>query len=303
MRKKGILSAIGLLVLANAFVLAGIAYNRSGSPETTIRLTERELPVAYGYGNSENTGLSLELDWFRNSASYRAPFARKLLHEKLVRLDRAKLEAIGFDCSVPLEDPRAKIHYQKMLPRKTYAVLEFQGAAWEAWLEDKQNDLADAEMRAENGKLDKEAVEAGRKEYKRELLTRSRLFVIDVANDLQMLRSQYRELGRYMILPATVRLEYHASIKGEDNKNIPANIEGVISEILNDQIHVPKQFGAWIEKILQVRGREPKGRFNNRRGHDLYPVRRPSYEVTIQIGKRAEPWITAVWEPTAEIAE
>ena len=51
-------ASVGLLVLTNAVVLAGVAYNRSGEPEVEITLTERELPVALGTfgGRDEDTG-------------------------------------------------------------------------------------------------------------------------------------------------------------------------------------------------------------------------------------------------------
>jgi hypothetical protein len=297
MRKKGMLIAIGLLILVNVIVLAGIAYNRSGEPETTIILTERELPVPYsGYANAENTGISLRIDWSRALYFDLFSIGKRWHNEKLNWFVKEKLEAIGFDCTLPLDDPGAEAHYQKMLPRKTYAVLEYEGETWKAWLGDARNDLADAEMQAQKGTITEEQIKNARKEFARKSITQSRLFVIDAATDLEALRRQYREPGRYMILPATVRLEYYASYKGGDKKKEPLRIEGTVSEILTDTIHVPKQYGAILGRLLKDNW--PKQGMSGDYGGSR--VRGPSYEVTIHIGKRAEPWIAAVRELPVE---
>ena len=46
MKKYGLIAAIALIVLTNVVVLAGVAYNRSGEPDATVTLTERELNLA-----------------------------------------------------------------------------------------------------------------------------------------------------------------------------------------------------------------------------------------------------------------
>jgi len=58
------LVSAGLVILTNAFVLIGVAYNRASEPEAEITLTERELPLAYGaFQTDENTELALRLHW------------------------------------------------------------------------------------------------------------------------------------------------------------------------------------------------------------------------------------------------
>jgi len=63
-RKHTLLAGLGLIALTNAIALSGVVYNRSGDPEATLRLTQRELRTPYRwYGNRENSGLALSLVW------------------------------------------------------------------------------------------------------------------------------------------------------------------------------------------------------------------------------------------------
>jgi hypothetical protein len=298
MRKYGVIMAICLLIVVNAVVLGGIAYNRSGEPAATITLTERELPFAsyYDYRDRENTGLSLRLNWSSNG------FVTPLFSFAMFRenrnpdwLDKSKLQEIGFDCSLPLNDPGAELHYQKMLPRKTYAALEFEGAAWEHWLSDELADLHKQEMQVEEGLITQKQLQDARREYELQSRTHTRLFIIDVGNDPDSLRAKHDKQGRYMILPARVRLEYHGSYASDDAKKVPPRLGGEIYEILTDTIYVPKAHRAILEKVLRERSRVQEKSY-----YTLYDNRVPHFEVTLHVGRRAEPWIAGVRELTAE---
>lgn len=295
MKRYGMFIAIGLLVLVNAAVLAGVVYNRSGEPDATVTLTERELPLAsyYGYSDRENTGLSLRLDWSKNSAWFHGfYFGEPRNNRQAEWFNKEKLEAIGFDCKLPLDAPGAEVHYRKMLPIKTYAVLEYEGSAWESWLADEQKALAETEAKAQAGSISPKQLKEAQAGFDREVRTHSRLFVIDAANDAAALRKQYGERGRYLILPATVRLQYYPSTRDKDTGQVPPRIEGIVSEILTDNIYVPKEHRAVLEKSL--RDRDSRQAMSS----DFNPYGQrsngPSYEVTLRVGKRAEPWIASV---------
>jgi hypothetical protein len=299
MRKHGMFIAIGLLVLVNTIVLAGIAYNRSGEPAATITLTERELPLVsyYRYDDRENTGLSLRIDWSNDSPwheiSYRWSPWRKYGRDEWI--DKTKLEAIGFDCKFPIDDPKADLHYPKMLPRKTYAVLEYEGSAWKKWLADSQSNWTEVETNAEKGTITQDELKRARAYYENECRTHSRLFVIDVGNDSSALRKQYSEQGRYLIMPATVRLHYYPpSYTEEGKKKEPPYIMGRIDDVLTDTIYVPKEHRHILEKVMEKR------RQNEKVSGDL-PGSRDSYKVKLQVGKRAEPWIVAIRELSPEV--
>jgi hypothetical protein len=295
MRKYGMIIAVCLLVVVNAVVLGGIAYNRSGEPAATITLTERELPLIsyYSYSDRENTGLSLRLDWLKDTLwTYADDDLPNSQRWWPLWFDKAKLESIGFDCRLPLDVPNAELHYQKMLPRKTYAVLEFEGAAWEAWLAHARAGLAEEEMRAQKGEVTQESLKKSREDFEREYRTRSRLFVIDAGNDLVELRKQYMKLGRYLILPATVRLEYYRPYTGDEKKKAPPRLIGHVVDILTDTIYVPKEERPILEKLLSRRAKSLAVRYEPY----TQPERGPFYRVKINVGKRDEPWIAAVQE-------
>lgn len=299
MRRYGMIIAICLLVVVNAVVLAGIAYNRSGSPAATITLTERELPLIsyYSYTDRENTGLSLHLDW--STGDLFPGLISIWKHrdsEKTEWFDKAKLEAIGFECKLPLDDPGAELHYQKMLPRKTYAVLEYEGAAWEAWLADSRAYLAKTEIQIQKGPNPEEQLKKAREDFDREVRTHTRLFIIDVANDPATLRMKYGKQNRFLIFPAIARLEYFSSYMKSDKKKEPARIMGAVADILTDTIYVPKEHRDILEKLL----RNSRQRRESSYDYSGYREREPSYEVKIHVGRRAEPWIVAVRDHAVE---
>ena len=76
-RRRTLLAGIALILAVNAVALAGVAYNRSGEPDSVLRLTERELQASYGWhGSAENSGAALTLRWrvpVEESADSRGP--------------------------------------------------------------------------------------------------------------------------------------------------------------------------------------------------------------------------------------
>ena len=57
-------AGLALIAITNAIALGGAAYNRSGQPDSSLALSDRELQVPYAaWSESENSGLSLRLNW------------------------------------------------------------------------------------------------------------------------------------------------------------------------------------------------------------------------------------------------
>jgi hypothetical protein len=295
MRRYGMWITLALLIVVNTIVLTGIAYNRSGEPIETLALTERELSFnAYGnYNNRENTGLSLKFDWQTTE------FIRDLLFSTKQQRDlskewfnREKLKAIGFDCSLAPSDSRAELYYRHMLPRKTFAVLEYEGAAWKSWLAGEQAHLLEIEKLVQEGKVSSEELKRDRKFFKDEQRTRSRLYVIDVGNNPDALLQQYSEKQRYLILPATVRLDFYPKETYESSHPTPAYITGRVTGILNDTLNVPKAQASIIERLWQNNKTFARRYRWDGHGADWSP----SYKATVHIGKRHEPWISSIQE-------
>jgi hypothetical protein len=123
MRRKGLLLGAAVILMANAFVLIGVTRNRSGQPQQTIQLTERELPM--DSRDKEDTGVSLRQQWRQPGTTNPYPW-----------LDRAKLESLGFDCEGALRDPK-----RRPIDRPAFLVLEYDGSAWEESLTTAQSRL------------------------------------------------------------------------------------------------------------------------------------------------------------------
>ena len=69
--KYTVIGGLALITGVNAIALGGVAYNRSGEAESTLRLSERELRAPYKWsGSKENSGLALHLDWRTSPTRY-----------------------------------------------------------------------------------------------------------------------------------------------------------------------------------------------------------------------------------------
>jgi hypothetical protein len=291
MRKYGAFLAASLILLVNIIVLAGVARNRSGDPDALVELTERELPLSASpvSRREENTGIALKLDWNRY------PFLGKLSGRARTDLpadlfDQAKLEELGFDCRMPPNDPRADLHYQKMLPRKAFVVLEYEGKAWDAWREQARVDLSDAIDRARTGRTADKDIREAKEAYEQEIKARSRLFAIDAGRDPQLLRQRYPDRGRFIVAAAQIRLQLLAPFDDTARKHEPPKLRGFISELLIDDIHVPKALGAELDERLAKDAGHEGSPFPSRFGQQ----RAPAYTITLAYGRRFEPWVAGV---------
>jgi len=97
--------------------------------------------------------------------------------------DRAKLEAIGFDCGLPVTPEHAS-RYRVQPPRSTFAALEYEGEVWRGQIDDAANPDA---------------------------LLDTHLAVIDVDNDAAVLRRRHPDRRRVAIVAATAVLQYVAN--------------------------------------------------------------------------------------------
>ena len=60
--KFTLISGVLLILIANGFALASVAYNRSAK-ESELKLTERELNKSYADYGIESSGMGLNLNW------------------------------------------------------------------------------------------------------------------------------------------------------------------------------------------------------------------------------------------------
>ncbi|MBC7208722.1 MAG: DUF4824 family protein, partial [Methyloversatilis sp.] len=121
-----LVGGVALIVAVNAFVLAGVAWNRSGVPGSVLTLTQRELSLPYAFGlDGERGGVEVVLLWRSPMIDDSAEAAYDMHYGRGPDwLGADKLRELGFD----LKDER-DAYRQK---REVYVVLELAGASWQA---------------------------------------------------------------------------------------------------------------------------------------------------------------------------
>lgn len=277
-RTRTLIAGIALIALTNAIALGGVAWNRSGEPDSVLTLTQRELSNPYRFGfDRDSGGLQLRLRArVLNVESAAAFYADHYGTPEW--LDRAKLGALGFDVSERPDAPSGSRRYGRLLPRETLMVLEIDGPAWRKALERarKRAENEAAKVTAGTGKMGPGTPAHNAAEFlKREETSNSRLFAVDAGLDAQALRAKYPDRTRYAIVRGTVRAQYHGG-RGKD-----ARWTGLIEGLDNVQINVPIEF----RKALESTPRSATWVPTTESG--------PPFEVTVAFGKRFEPWIVA----------
>jgi hypothetical protein len=289
---KALLLGTGLIIATNAIVLAGVAYNRSGEPDSTLTLTERELSLPYYYsGNAENSGIELQLMQRSGisgylSSDYQSP-------KSLDWFDKEKLAELGFDVSAPINEDEVTRSYQSLKEKEVILVLEYNGAAYQSVLEAAQKHydkvLAEQSPTQDNGQKNSEKKNSEKKNNKnknykltqaednltREKTFASRLFVVDAGQDRYVLRAMYPDRAKYFLMKGLVM----AQIK--NNGSGGQKLVGYIKSLSNPLIHVPLQYHEVLEAVMADK--------THRNQNEP-----PRYEATINIGRRLEPWLGGV---------
>lgn len=284
-------TSAGLVVLTNVFVLVGVAYNRGGEPEAEITLTEREAPLSYeAFRSEENTELALRLHW--QSPAHRWHAFRVESRSEPDWFNQARLEAVGYDCSLPLSDASAEQYYDKLLPREAFVVLGYGGEAWTHWLEQWAQDKVMMAKQVDKGKWSKNDLERFNEAYERLPKTGSRLLAVDVGSDPIQLRQRYPEHDQFVIVRAEVRLYLVREGKSASSERHSAYLRGEVTRLLIDDIHVPFE----LRTVLDTLSRAEAERHWTPHVPFVRPdkVKEPRYEVTLRFGRRHEPWITAI---------
>ncbi|MFQ5932492.1 MAG: DUF4824 family protein [Nitrospiraceae bacterium] len=267
MKRVGLWTAMALVLGTNALVLAMVASNRSDEGEALLRMTERELPLSST--SEENTGMSLRLRWQQQPELDRGPGP--------AWFDQVRLEALGYDCGVPLTDPSAKLHYSKAMPREAFVVLEYEGDAWRQWLADAEREAQATRERVQRRESSRRHLQSANDRLDRLRKLRSRLIAVDVGADPSRLRRAYPDRTRFIVAPAKVNLVFLGDWTGKDGTYHPPYLGGRISQLLVQHIYVPTEKRGLLAHYARER---------------MYLG--PRYTVTIQYGQRYEPWIVGV---------
>lgn len=281
-RTHTLIAGLALILAANTVALVGVAYNRSDEPESTLKLTQRELRLPHAWGfEDENSGLTLSLGWRmlgdEAADAYGYGVSRPGMGGSPYWLDKPKLATLGFDVSRPEDTPEGKLHYSKTLSKEVLLVLEQDGPAYQAVLErarrHRQKEMALLAANPGNKEFEKRTHRA-REEADHEERDYSRLFIVDAGLDLPSLRARYADRSRYAIVRGQV--QPHVII----NKN-QVRVLGYISRLSISEISLPLSHQ---EAFKSEEGRVRTGTREPRLRHE-------GYEVVVAFGRRLEPWI------------
>lgn len=259
-RQRTLIAGLGLIAAVNAVVLAGVAYNRSGDPESTLHLTERELQIPTGWrGNEENSGLALSLRWrvLPSGAEDKLNLWNYYsTNGSPAWLDEAKMSALGFDTAKKTKDGTARSGFSDQLPRGVYLVLEQNGATYESAMDRaRKNEGADKE---------------GPKRLEEERDANSRLFVIDAGLDGAVLRARYSDRSRYAVVRGQIRPTWNAE-RGTNK------LTGFVNDLSVASLNVPLEMKEVFDGAASTNDAASKS-----------TVR---YDSEVAFGQRLEPWI------------
>jgi hypothetical protein len=268
-RRTALIAGLALIVITNAVALGGAAYNRSGEPDSTLRLSERELRRPYAHaGNKENSGLTLELRWRVPQGAGESVKAYRFGFEGggvPAWLDTQKMASLGFDTRPSAQG--AVGTYQRQLPRDVLVVLELDGPAFAEAHTRALEAAKEVEARNERGGGKKAADDIVERESRS-----SRLFAVDAGLDRTALRSRYPDRSRYAIVHGQVR-----------PTGMQANTAGAgyIDNLNAQSVNVPLAWRGALEGV------QPES----------YGVPLPElkhFDATLAFGQRLEPWLVSV---------
>jgi hypothetical protein len=269
--RRSLLGAAALVLLVNAFVLARVAWNRTGEPDATVTLTERELPRAWPWHAGENSGVSLR------------PVSRLGIPEgqgasengDADTLAEPHMRALGFDVRLPATAAEARRFELLHLSRPAWGVFEAEGPAWEAWKQRTERRLAALDLEVAAGRKTVADARSEREAGQSMLRGGSRLFIIDVGADADLLRQSHPDRRRQFILPVLVRPRLVG--RNWDGPCFPPAC----------------RLAGWVEpRISEVN--VPAGLQSPLPPAPTRDDKIPRYEVDLAIGRGHEPWVTAI---------
>jgi hypothetical protein len=262
-----LVGAIGVVVLANVVALAGAAYNRGGTPESTLTLGERELGPTMQSADSEDSALALRLEY---------QVAGDEPGVKVDWLDAAKLAALGIHAPRPRAPEVRHSMTWVTATHEMLLVLELDGPAYRRAVEQacapevaRQTMAAAAEPpRPATSEVEARLAESVAHRCTQARERDSRLYVIDVGRDRIALRARYPDRSHYAIVHGTITV----------SNSVEGGIEQVsahVGRIEASTIHVPRSRRTAFE-----------GASGGGRGGAA-----ARFSAEIAFGRRLEPWL------------
>jgi hypothetical protein len=265
MKRASFIASAVIIVVANALALAHALRNRVGTPEARLTLTQRELRYVNGFPPSDDSGVTLRLEWTDPS---NLPWPVQVVNPN-TWLNRQGLQKLGFDCSVNPDSPDAARHYERQRSRQVFVALEYDGVAWLTWLEAYQRAMAERKDKTPFNDLIGNGSSS------------SHLVAINADLDPAKLRARYPDRSTVIIVPGVVAVTLQPwPYPGmqRDPKH-PVQIVGRIQQ-LPSSIHIPRPFSDGFRRLNQ--------------NHGGNSINEPFYRVHVRYGALLEPCVTGV---------
>jgi Domain of unknown function (DUF4824) len=284
-RSRALLTGAALILATNIVVLGGVAYNRSGEPESTLKLTQRELALPYAWGlTKENSGLALHIAWrvveqeSERPGTYMASYYGD--GAAPYWLNEAKLIALGVDVSRLRRTADDKPRRELLPSKEVFLALELDGPEYQKLLEQVRRYTAAAQNRLRGSPGDKELEQRAKvatEALKQEERENSRLVVVDAGLERDALRTTYPDRTRYAIVRGRVQPQ-----SGPKPTYTP---RGRIVRLSVTDLNVPASLRNEVGDARPLRTLDTENT-------------PPPYNVTVSYGRRLEPWIAAASKPT-----
>jgi len=260
-RRWPIISGVVLIVSTNLVALGSAISNRSGTPDSILTLTQRELALPYdNWRIGENSGLALRLVWRTDQTQTHDAVAPSVwFGGEGDWLDVAKLTELGIKVRPRGPGNSESQSYSTSVPADVLLVLEMNGTVYRRQL--------DRACKSAGNDGHKDAAQT----CERERREGSRLFVVDAGLDRDALRRKYPDAGVY----AVVRGQIEAAIVPTSSAS---RVVGYVRGISTDEIQVPASMRA----ALGASGASARWQ--------VVGQSQP-FKATIAFGSRLEPWI------------
>ncbi|MBU1331501.1 MAG: DUF4824 family protein [Gammaproteobacteria bacterium] len=284
MMSRYLIAGLALIGLTNAVVLAGVVWNRQPPLDSRLHLSERELGTTTTYWHEDNSGLALRLN-------YRWP-SRANDDLRYLPISAEKMSELGFEVPQALTEQSVQ-RYRRQLSRDAVLVLELNGPAYEHEVALARTAHAEA-LRLQKAVPDSEKLQNARVsaanalEY--EIQRASRLLVVDVGLDPQVLRARYPDRQRYALVHAVVQVQTHnLAAESTDPSQPPRwtwHLGGTASAPGMQRLNLPQHWHATFAGLPLQEGAPSID----------YSSRYKRFSADLAFGRRLEPWFVAFTE-------
>lgn len=279
-----LMAGLALIGLVNLIVLAGVAWNRQPPADSSLKLSERELNSTYAYWRQDNSSVALRLDYRWPSPADNAPYGLSISAEQMVGL--------GFAMPTERSDETVR-RYRRQLDRDALLVVELAGPAYQREITLARDAYAEA-LRLQQAVPDsadlREATRQAKAALTFEQQRASRLLVVDVGVDQQLLRTRYPDRQRYAIVRAIIAAQASSVVTawtGEGTDLRPENqrwvwqLGGSADTPGVHSINVPQRWHATLDRLPAL---------DEQPGMDSASQQK-RFTAEVAFGRRLEPWL------------